>query len=140
MKRKIFLRTIALGLVLLTCVAVAGCAGGLKESDVSYADPVADNILAAIKDGDYAAFSRDFSDVMKKAIPEDSFQNEIVGWFGALGEMKGKTFAGAADKAENGINYTIVIYKVKYEKADVQLTLTFGGSDEKKLVEGLFYK
>ncbi len=139
MKNKFFLRALAAGLVLAVAVSLAGCSG-IKESDVSYAGPVADNILAGINDKDYREFSRDFSDTLKQGIPEDSFNTQIVDWFGALGELKEKSFAAAQNVVENNVNYTAVVYKVKYEKGDVQLQITFSNDDEKKLVEGLWYK
>lgn len=139
MKKNFLLKTIAIGLVLVACVSLAGCSG-IKESDVSYAGPIIDNILAGIKDKDYSEFSRDFSDTLKDGIPEDSFNTEIVDRFQALGELKEKLFASAANAVENNVNYTVVIYKVKYEKADVQLQISFSDSNGKKLIEGLYYK
>ncbi len=54
---------------MLTAIPVfAGC-GKAAE----YADPITENILTAINNGDYASFSKDFNEIMKNELPEASF-------------------------------------------------------------------
>lgn len=142
MKNKLFLKTVAIGLLLLTCFALAACGGQLKESDVSYAGPILDNILDGIKDNDYAEFSRDFSDTMKSSMTQESFNSLADMLQTQLGDFKEKTFASAAATTQNNQNYTVVIYKAKYAKMtnDVQITVSFSDSNGTKLVEGLWFK
>ena len=114
--------------------------GALNAEDVAYAEPVVDNLLAGIKDRDYAVFSRDFSDTMKTMMPEDSLGTLADLLASKVGEYQSRSFAQAADMTQNGVKYTVVTYTAKYsdEPGDVLIIVTFGGDTEKK-VDGLFF-
>jgi hypothetical protein len=110
--------------------------GTLTAEDVAYAEPLVDNMLAGINDGDYAVFSRDFSDVMKAAITEEKF-NELTGLLTSIiGEYGQRSFTQAAKATQNDTLYTVITYTAKYsnEPGDVLITVTFT-SDQK--IEGL---
>jgi hypothetical protein len=139
---------ILLGLAALLALSVilAGCGGNSQEGgalnaeDVAYAEPIVDNILAGIKDRDYAVFSRDFSDTMKTLMPEDSLGSLAELLASKVGEYQSKSFAQAADVTQNGAQYTVVTYTAKFsdEPGDVLIIVTFSGDAEKK-VDGLFF-
>lgn len=142
MKKNILLKAIALGMVLLVCAALAGCAGKLSESDVSYAGPMLDNVLAGMKDKDYNEFSRDFSDTMKSSVTQDGFISLVDTLQTQAGDYQEKTFSSAAATTQNNQNYTLVIYKAKYSKAtaDVTIKISFSDNNGTKIVEGLWFQ
>ncbi|MBL8057644.1 MAG: DUF3887 domain-containing protein [Anaerolineales bacterium] len=73
-----FARRIAVSLVLAALGLAAACAPaapGAVTSALTEAEAAAigENALAALNAGDYAAWSRDWDDVLKSAISEDAF-------------------------------------------------------------------
>ncbi len=128
-----------LAAVLALAALLAGC--GIKETDVPYANDMAENLLQGLNQNDYAMFSRDFSDTMKTAIDETAFAAMVEQLSAAIGTYESKTFYQAADSKQNDVVYTIVVYKAKYtdEEDDVLVTVTFSGEDDNKVVDGLFF-
>ncbi len=128
-----------LGAALAAAVLFAGC--GLSESDVPYASNMVDNMIAGIETGDYAAFSRDFSDTLKKAMDEDAFAALAETLSSTVGDYESKSFSQAADSKKDDIDYTVVVYKAKFsnEDADVLMTVSFSGAQGSKKIEGLFF-
>jgi hypothetical protein len=141
----------------LTLSMIAGCGGGspsqspaqsgaqassgdvtLTEENAAFAEPIVDNLLAGIKDKDYAVFSRDFSDAMKSAITEDSFISLADMLATKIGEYEKRNFIHATSMTKNGIVSTVVAYAALYsnEPGDVVITVIFSGDNEKK-VDGL---
>ncbi len=115
-------------------ILVTGC-GPAKPADLTDDEVIslAKNILTALDTDDYAAFSRDFSDEMKKALPEDQFT--------ALADMlhahSGK-FVSAGDLSlSNKQGFAVYQIICKYEHEDVVVTIVFRING--KLVEGLFF-
>lgn len=123
-------------------VLFTGCGQKLTEADVSYGSAITDNILEGIKDKDYNKFARDFSDTMKKAITEQSFNSLADNLNAKIGDYKSKTFSGASNTKKGNKEYTVVVYKAKYTKetGDVLITITFSDNNGKKMVDGLFFK
>lgn len=109
--------------------------GALTAEDMAYAEPLVDNLLAGIKDRDYAVFSRDMTDLMKSAMTEDAL-GQLADFLSKIGEYQSRTFAQAANVTQNGVTYAVVIYTAKYsnEPGDVLITVTFTGD---KKIEGL---
>jgi hypothetical protein len=130
----------AAALALMLSLLVSGCAKGLKESDVSYAGAMLDQVLAGIKDRDYAEFSKDFGPDMLSALPEDKFGALADNLESKIGDYQSRSFVSATDLQSNGKNYTKVVYRAKYtgETGDVLITITFGGEEGAKTVEGFF--
>jgi hypothetical protein len=128
-------------LAVISGMLLAGCAAGLKETDVSYAGPMLDQVLLGIKDRDYDAFSKDFGPEMKAAMTEDSF-NQLADLLQTkVGDYESKQFASAVNANEKGKAYTRVIYNAKYTDEDgtVVITIVFGGEEGARTVEGLFF-
>ncbi|KLU62380.1 hypothetical protein CEB3_c12410 [Peptococcaceae bacterium CEB3] len=121
---------------------LTGCGSQkISQSSVSYAGPILDNVLAGIKDKDYAQFSRDFGSAMKNGLPQDKFDT-LVSWLNSkVGNYESKTFSGATTKEKDNKTFTIVVYKAKYSKEPkgVLITLSLGDSGGKKVVEGLYF-
>lgn len=132
------------GLLVITAL-LAGCGGSastgdvtLAEADVAYAEPLVDNMLAGIKDKDYAEFSRDMTDTMKSSMNEDSFNSLVELLASKVGEYESRSFGQAANTTQNGVQYTVIIYTAKYsdEPDDVLINVILSG--EKK-IDGLYF-
>lgn len=129
-------------LAVISCMLLTGCAPmGLKETDVSFAGPMLDNILTALKDGDFEAFSKDFGPDMKAAMTDKDFAELKEQLDTKVGEYESREFLAALNLEENGKKYTRVVYNAKYtvEKGTVVITVVFGGEEGAKTVEGLFF-
>jgi hypothetical protein len=91
------------------------------------------NILTALDSGDYPAFTRDFSDEMLAAFPEDQFtqlRNLIItssGNFVSTGKLS----------LSNQEEFTIYRIRCTYQQEDVVVTVVF--RIDGVLVEGLFF-
>lgn len=104
-----FIRTLTLAAVLAVTLATAACGSAAPASapqaptsklTEAQAAEVAENALQALNTGDYAAWSRDWSDTMKAAIKDADFQafrqefRQIYGDYVALEKLElipGKT-------------------------------------------------
>ena len=142
MNKKKFIKLVSLAMCVLAVVSLAGCAGKLSESDVSYAGPMLDNVLAGIKDKDYDSFSRDFSETMKTQITQDSFNSLVDSLQTQIGDYQERTFSSAANTIENNLSLTAVIYQAKFAKVtqDVKIIISFSDNNGTKLIEGLWFQ
>ncbi len=140
MKKSLGMKAFAIALMAAVVFSFVGCSGSVKESDVSYAGPALDNVLAGIKDNDYAMFSKDFEDNLKNQITEDSFHTLASSLQTQIGDYQSRTYAGAVASTQNNVQYMTVLYKAKYTKADVQITIAFSGNNGAYKVSGLWFK
>lgn len=135
--------TLVLG-VLLAVLALAGCAPSVKveavqgsdrEAVLAYSEPMVENLLAGMNAADYAVFSRDFDEMMLKAIPEKAFANLLAGTTGKVGAYASR----AVDRVDKvGENYRVV-YKARFAgDENVQMLVSFGGAEPHKIA-GLFF-
>lgn len=140
MEKKVWIKVLAAALIAAVVFSFAGCSS-LSETDVSYAGPMLDNVLTGIKDNNYAEFTKDMDDAMKKALPEDTFHSMVATFQEKIGDYQSKTFGAAAPATENNVAYTKVIYKAKYTKetGDVLITISFTDSNGTKKVSGLLF-
>ena len=99
MKKTILLKTIMIMVILIVSTVFTSCGNSIKETDVSYAGPMLDNVLSGIKDKDYDKFSKDFSSIMKNAITGDYFSRS---------------------------HYVIIAQHWKYNTHDMHSCLTYG--------------
>jgi hypothetical protein len=141
MKRSILAKIVMMmAIILITGTLLPGCGTkGLSEADISYADPILENVLTGMKEHNYKEFSRDFSDQMKAALTEENFAAFVTTFDTKIGDYESKTFSGATTTTKENKTYTVVIYKAKYSKetADVQITITLSDHNGKKVIEGL---
>lgn len=128
--------------VLVMASVFIGCTKKLAEKDVEYAAPLTENILQAVEKGDYAQFSKDFSDELKKSITEGSFKTLCTSFSDKIGKYESKKFTAVAETKKDEKIFKTVIYTAKYskEEKDVQVTASFTENDGKILVEGIFFK
>ena len=117
-------------------ILLAGCAA-LQPKPASLsneqAGQVADTVLKAIDAGDYAAFTKDFSDEMKKAFTETEYNKLRDLLAGATGRYQS---IGEPTLSNNG-DYAVYSFPAQFEKEKVNVTLTFKIEGDK--VEGLFF-
>ncbi len=128
--RNIFIVSLLLALSLLSTGCGPASPAGLSDEEVL---AVTGNMLSAIDTGDYSAFTRDFSDEMLAAFPEDQFTQ--------LSDLLHTTSGNYTSCSEPSLsnNQGFAIYRIlcAYEQEDVVVTVVFqiGG----KQVEGLFF-
>lgn len=123
-----------LSILLALTLLVSGCGSpdpaNLTDEQVT---AVAQNILTAVEAGDYPAFTRDFSDEMLAAFPEDQFTQLRTTLQTASGE-----FVSTGDLSlSNKQGYALYRFICKYELEDVVVTVVIkvGGTQ----VDGLFF-
>ena len=108
----------------------------LTSDQVSFAEPIAEKMLTALKDGDFGKFSEDFDDTMKSKFDENAFKqtNDLVKT--KVGDYQSKEFTAAQSDSK----YTGVVYNAKYtnEPSGVKITISFTQKDGKYLVSGFF--
>jgi hypothetical protein len=135
--------TIAALAAALAAALLSGCAAAkpLQETDVGYAGAMLDQVLSGIRDKDYAAFSKDFGNDMKAAMPEDSFNTLTDTLETKIGDYESRSFFNASQTSSKGIVYDVVVYKAKYtlESGDVTVTISFCDENGAKVVGGLFF-
>ena len=120
-------------LVLVAIPVFAGCG-----KVAPYADPATENILIPMNNGDYASFSKDFSDTMKSELAEDVFTDFLAAVNGQVGDYvpDSKNLTGV--NIENSL--TTTVYKINFESMeDVALEVVFQKIDDKMMVVGLWF-
>jgi hypothetical protein len=126
-------------LCLVVCLSACSKGNNLSNEEAEkvfeFADPIAENMLASLKTGDYAAYTRDFTDEMKNATSEAAFR-ELKQLFDAkLGEFQ----YDEADYVIEDANYFPVVYVLQFENAPavtMRLVLT---KTEPHLIAGTWF-
>jgi len=121
-------------LLIVLSITVTGCGpakpAGLTNDEVI---GITKNILTALDNKDYAAFSRDFSDEMKKALPEE----QLIALADMLHTHSGKFVSVGEISLSNKQGFALYQIICKYEHEDVVVTIVFRING--KTVEGLFF-
>ena len=123
-----------LAIVLAAVPVFMGC-GRVAE----FSDPVAENILVSMNKGDYAGFSRDFDDVMKRELSEDAFPDFLEAVNGSVGNYI------AGSKKLTGVNIendlTTASYTVDFEGLEgVIMDVVFQNINDEMKVVGLWFQ
>ncbi len=107
--------------------------GSEREAVLAYADPMTDNLLQGMNDGDYATFARDFDAAMAKAIPATSFDAFMASTASKLGQYESRTVS----TVESVDNFTRVIYQARFANDDpVTVRVVF---NQDHLISGLWF-
>jgi hypothetical protein len=135
MTMKIKSPTTLLTLALVAVLLLSGC-GPAKPSALSNDQVVAaiTNILTSMDAGDYAGFSRDFSPVLKNAMPEAQF----TGLTTLIMRTSGKYVScGTTPQLSNSQGYAVYRLSCQFELEPVIVTVTIktGGTQ----VDGLYF-
>ncbi|MDI9609026.1 MAG: DUF3887 domain-containing protein [Candidatus Verstraetearchaeota archaeon] len=104
-----------------------------------YADPMTENLLLAIENGDYTAFSRDFDDAMKNALNLANFQQLRSQFDSKIGDYVNGSKAFI--RGERTGNYIIAYYKANYtnEPAGVTVKVVFTSGNGPAKITGLWF-
>ena len=133
MRRNIKLLSAAT-LLLVLLAGLSGCLpaqkAGLSDQQVA---SLTENILRAINDNNYPAFTHDFSPQMKAAFPPEKFTQLRTMLITASGNF---LYSNAPSLADNQ-GYAVYRFPCKYDNETVTVTVTFviGGQE----VEGLWF-
>lgn len=131
-------------LAVFLLVGFTSCAG--KQSAVTLegqdrdvvlakAEPIADNMFQAMNQRDYAAFARDLDAAMKKAMPEERF-NQMMD---TLDTKVGKYQSRQVSRVERVGQYYAVIYSAAFEQeANVAFRVVLTQSEPAQ-ISGLWY-
>ena len=122
------------GMILVLLAGLSGCLpvqkAGLTDQQVA---SVTENILKALDNNNYPAFTRDLSPQMKSAFPQDKFSQLRTMIYTASGNF------GYLDapSLSNNQGYAVYRFPCKYANETVTVTITFvvGGQE----VEGLWF-
>lgn len=136
MKRVVAVLTV----LLIAGVVLSGCSvKALKESDVSFADGMVENVLVAETERNYDMWAKDMDDTMLKAVPKDKFKEVIIDPIrGKIGEYVAgsKKFSAAAESKEN----ISVQYVAKFTNEEqVKVTIAFKDVNGQKKIVGEVY-
>jgi hypothetical protein len=133
-------------IVLFIIVVMAGCTVMNRQASntsqdsvnsaltVEQATEIAENAMRGFKEGNYAVWSRDWTDAMKGAIKEGdflSFREQVIANYGEYRSI-------ASIEVLPGVNKGYVRWSViaNFEKG--QLRFNFGFKEDGKLIEGVF--
>ena len=131
---KIFSLIIALLIISSLIISMSGCASVTK-----YSTPMTQNILAAYNSEDYAGFSKDFDDALKKELTPDNFADFISQIKGTLGNYKEGTLKFVAFNMVNGVN--TVSYTADFDnKTGQAVDVVFQKINDVTKVTGLWFK
>ena len=128
-----------LGLVLLLAAPALGGVIGKDDQEIkAAADPILDNLLAGMNEGNYQKYARDFDDTLKDAIPEKKFEQTRTQILGKLGKYQSRAFLGALQQN----NMSVVLWKGKFEKSDsdILIKLVVSKRQDKIVVTGLWFQ
>jgi hypothetical protein len=133
-KSKLIAFITILTIMLVAIPVFTGC-GKVAE----YADPITENILTAMNNGDYASFAKDFDETMKKELSEAAFPDFLAAVNGSIGNyiLGSKKITGV--NIEN--NLTTATYNADFEQMEgVTVTVVFEKIDNKMTVVGLWFE
>ncbi len=128
-------------LVISLLFALAACAGqATPQLSVSeqaqvkiYSEPEVDNLLAGIKNNDYASFSKDFDSLMQAAMSLTSFLNLLEKINNVLGVCTSRSITQMFQKN----NLIVVDYNLSCQKeSSVKLEVTFH-PEQPHLIDGI---
>ena len=134
MAKTLFRIAVAVSIVLVMVTAISACA---QKPEPEYANSIAEGILLAMNQNDYAEYSKHFDKAMKNAMPEAVFMQTNIDIRDKIGDYISKQFWKAEDK---GL-YTIVYYKAKFthEPGDVIVKIVFQEIEGAIYVSGLWF-
>src|SRR5512140_3090704 len=129
-------KTLILLLAIVFASLLAGC-GGAKETELSgeekdavlaYSEAKTENLMAGMKSGDYATFSKDFDQAMLDAMPQKAFVKLKSDYDGKLGAYVSRK-VNRVMQSQSG-KFVAVVYDAVFEKDDnVSMRVVFRADD-----------
>ncbi len=132
------MRTAALPIALALGLLLAACSGASPSDappavDERRAVEIATNALAAFNAADYAGWSRDWSDTMRTAIPQEAFQ----AWRASVVDQLGRFVSlGSPTRSSRQPGTYRWSFPVDFERGTATIGFAFAGGAP--LVEGVF--
>lgn len=109
--------------------------GEAREAVLAYSEEMTDNLLEGLNAGDYAVFSRDFTEQMKTSLSEAQFPDLSLQIIGTLGAYVSREI----QSVEQTGDFVAVVYTAKFEQdAPVTIRVVFEVV-EPHLVTGLWF-
>lgn len=127
---------LALGAALAACVGTAGGAQPTPVApsvDAARADEIATNAFAALNSGDYATWSRDWSDTMKGAIDAEAFRQFRDGVAANVGAYVSHGRPVLSSTKPGTFRWT---FAVTFERGEASIAFAF--LDGSTVVDGVF--
>lgn len=130
-------------LILLLAVSACGCmdresviTGEEAAQVITYADPIAENLLAGFNEGNYTEYSRDFGPELRRELDEASFEQNREFITSRVGLYESRRDPVVT---ETGVHITVT-YRAKFEQEDgVAIRLVFRKDDESHRLQGLWF-
>ena len=121
-------------LALLITTALPACS---SKPEPEYAGAIAEDILQALNENDYAGYSEHFDEVMKNTVTESVFEQTATAIKEKIGAYVSKTFWKVIEQDV----YTVVIYRAKFtrEPEDVITRVVFQEISGEIYVSGLWF-
>lgn len=128
--------------IVVILVILGGCAaspraleGAEREAVLAYAEPMADNELAALNANDFEAFIKDYDETMKEVFTPEKFDNLVTLVSTKLGKYQSREVAAVTAVGEDTV---LVIYRADFEnEKDVTVRLSFQPGGE-HLIKGIW--
>lgn len=129
--------------LIIVVLILSGCSGGLDKDKISeFADPMVENVLQGLNDGDYASFSKDFGPIMMGTLNEEFFNTYMKeNVVDIIGQYESKELVKATRESQDGVDYIVAIYKAKYsiETGDIAITVWFTDDENNRKIETLLF-
>ncbi len=133
-KMSLFVLTCLLAALFTACTPTVPTITGAEYDQVlQFSEPIADNLFAGLKAGNYAMFSRDFDASMQKGLPESAFSG-LTSSLAKVGAYQSRT----VDHIEKPEGYYVVVYNAQFEQDVVTVRLTLTQS-EPHLISGIWF-
>lgn len=109
-------RIILFSIIGAAVLGLAACgtktlSGDDREAVLAYSEPIADNLLQGYNAKDYAQFSKDFDEAMKKGLPEANFADMQAQIAGKIGAYVSREVSSVVQTQ----GMIVVIYRAKFE-------------------------
>ncbi len=130
----IFLAGILMLSIITGCSTTKTVTGTQRDEILTYADPATDSILQGMNNSDYATFSKDFDDTMKKSLSEQQFPGLEQTVIGKVGKYVSRKIDSVVDLEK----YYQVNYNAKFEQDEPVLVRVVFTKDTHQ-VSGLFF-
>jgi outer membrane murein-binding lipoprotein Lpp len=117
--KRMALAAAIMAVLIMAVPVLAGCGSTAK-----YSDPIAENMLVSMNNGDFAGFSRDFDSNLKAEVTENFFTDLCASISGQLGKYIEDSKKMTGFNIENGI--TTATYQVDFEnQEDFQMRFVY---------------
>ena len=135
--------------VLLLAVVLAGllsaCGGAQetvlsgqeKEAVLAFSEAKTDTLMAALKAGDYAAFTQDFDESMSKAMPQSGFETLKKDRDEKLGAYVSRQVS-SVNQSKSG-KHVAVVYDAVFEKEQAVTMRVVFEAEEPHGVSGIWF-